>query len=149
MIIRNCARDMRARAIGCIRHGEAALQFRQLGTEKIRVLLQPAKVFGVIRGRDRKEDVMKKTAVVLATVAALGAAAVTTAPAEARGRGWGPGPAIGLGLAAGALAAGAYGAYGPGYGYYRPHYYRPHYYGYGYGYGPRYAYYGPRYYGGW
>jgi hypothetical protein len=52
---------MCARAIGCIRHGEAALQFRQLGTEKIRVLLQPAKVFGVIRGRDRKEDVMKKT----------------------------------------------------------------------------------------
>ena len=60
---------------------------------------------------------MKKTALILATVAALGAMAVT-APAEARGwrGGWGPG--IGFGIAAGALAAGAYGAYGPGYGYY-------------------------------
>jgi hypothetical protein len=121
-----------------------------LEPKESRFLLQPEKLFGVIRGRDRKENVMKKTAIVLATVAALGAAAVTTAPAEARGgRGWGPGPAIGLGLAAGALAAGAYGAYGPDYGYYRPRYYRPHYYGYGYGYGPRYAYYGPRYYRGW
>lgn len=80
---------------------------------------------------------MKRTALILATVAALGATAVT-APAEARGwrrGGWGPG--IGLGIAAGALAAGAYGAYGPyGYGY-GPRYY---------GYGPRYAY-GPGYYG--
>lgn len=77
---------------------------------------------------------MKKTALVLATVAALGTAAVISAPAEARG--W-RGPGIGLGIAAGALAAGAYGAYGP-YGYYgRPRYYAP---------GP-YAYYGgPRYY---
>lgn len=88
---------------------------------------------------------MKKTALILATVAAIGATAVT-APAEARGwrhGGWGPGPAIGLGLAAGALAAGAYGAYGPryygpGYGYYGPRYYHR-------GYGP-YAYGGPRYY---
>src|SRR5947209_1738768 len=88
---------------------------------------------------DTKGDTMKKTALILATVAAIGAAAVTTAPAEARGRGWG-GPAIGLGIAAGALAAGAYGAYGPGYGYYGPRYYRPRYYGYGYGPGP-YAYY--------
>jgi hypothetical protein len=93
---------------------------------------------------------MKKAALILTTVAALGATAVT-APAEAR-RGWGPGAAIGFGLAAGALAAGAYGAYGPyygygygpGYGYYRPRYYRPAYYGYGPG---PYAYYGgPRYY---
>lgn len=123
--------------------------FDVLEPKESRFLPQPANFFGVIRGRDRKENVMKKTAVILATVAALGAAAVTTAPAEARGRGWGPGPAIGLGLAAGALAAGAYGAYGPGYGYYGPRYYRPHYYGYGYGYRPRYAYYGPRYYRGW
>jgi hypothetical protein len=90
------------------------------------------------QARTAKGDTMKKTALILATVAALGATAVT-APAEARGRGWGPGPAIGLGIAAGALAAGAYGAYGPyGYGY-GPRYY-------GYGYGPRYAY-GPGYYG--
>ena len=78
---------------------------------------------------------MKKAAIILATVAVLGATAVT-APAEARG---GFGPALGFGLAAGALAAGAYGPYG--------------YYGYGprYAYGPGpYAYYGgpPRYYYG-
>jgi hypothetical protein len=99
----------------------------------------------------RKEFAMflKKTVLMLATAATLGATAMT-APAEARGRGWGPGPAIGLGIAAGALAAGAYGAYGPyGYGPYYGHrrYYRPAYYG-GYGYRPGpYAYYGgPRYY---
>ncbi len=73
---------------------------------------------------------MRKALAILATVATVGATAVS-APAQARGWGWGPG--IGFGLAAGALAAGAYGAYGP-YGYYGP--------GYGYyGYGPRY--YGP------
>jgi len=77
---------------------------------------------------------MRKALAILATVAAVGATAVS-APAQARGWGWGPG--IGLGLAAGALAAGAYGAYGP-YGYYGT--------GYGYyGYGSRY--YGPAYYG--
>jgi len=92
---------------------------------------------------------MRKALAVLATVAAVGATAVS-APAQARGWGWGPG--IGLGLAVGALAAGAYGPYGyygPGYGYYGygPGYYRPAYYGY-YGrpyYGPgygSYAYYG-------
>ena len=84
---------------------------------------------------------MKRTALILATVAAIGTAAIS-APAEAGGwghRGWGPG--IGFGLAAGALTAGAIAAsqpyyYGPGYGYYGPRYY--------YGPGP-YAYYGPRY----
>jgi hypothetical protein len=77
---------------------------------------------------------MRKALAILATVATVGATAVS-APAQARGWGWGPG--IGLGLAAGALAAGAYGAYGP-YGYYGP--------GYGYyGYGP--GYYRPAYYG--
>jgi hypothetical protein len=95
---------------------------------------------------------MKKTFAILATVAAIGTAAVAT-PAEARWRGGGFGPGIGFGLVAGALAAGAYGAYGP-YGYAEPYYYGPRYrrayyapgpYGY---YGPRY--YGPRYYyGGW
>jgi hypothetical protein len=89
---------------------------------------------------------MKRTALVLATVAALGTAAVSS-PAEAR-RGWGPG--IGFGLAAGALAAGAFAAsqpyyYGPGYGYYGPRYHRRVYYGPRPYYGPRY--YGPRYYG--
>jgi len=98
---------------------------------------------------------MKKTALVVGTVATLALAAAQ--PAEAR-RGWGPG-LVG-GLAVGALLAGAaassayaydgpYGYYGPGYGYYGPRYYRPVRYGY---YGPRYyrpayyGYYGPRYY---
>lgn len=96
---------------------------------------------------------MKKTALVVGTVATLALAAAQ--PAEAR-RGWGPG-VVG-GLAVGALLAGAassayayggpYGYYGPGYGYYGPRYYRPAYSGY---YGPRYyrpaypGYYGPRY----
>jgi hypothetical protein len=84
---------------------------------------------GITKGKS-----MKKAALIIATIAALGATAVT-APAEARGRGFG-GAGIGLGIAAGALAAGAYGAYGPGYGYgYGPRYY-----------GPRYAY-GDGYYG--
>jgi hypothetical protein len=48
---------------------------------------------------------MKKTALIIATIANW------TAPAEARGgRGFG-GAGIGLGIAAGVLAAGAYGAY--------------------------------------
>ena len=84
---------------------------------------------------------MKRTALIMATVAALGAAAISS-PAEARYRSWGPG--IGFGLAAGALTAGAIAAshpyYGPGYGYYGPRYRRAYY-----GPGP-YAYYGPRYY---
>jgi hypothetical protein len=99
----------------------------------------------------RRNQTMKKTAITLATVAALGAAAVA-APTKAEARGWGWGPGIGLGLAAGVVGAGlaaatwpgyAYGPgyYGPGYGYYGPRYYRPAYYG-----GP-YAYYGgPRFY---
>jgi hypothetical protein len=83
---------------------------------------------------------MKKTLAILATVGALGATTVT-APAEARGIG----PGLAFGLAAGAVAAGAFGAYGPYYGY-GPGY---GYYGYpayyGYGAGP-YAYYGGPYY---
>jgi hypothetical protein len=86
---------------------------------------------------------MKKAAVIVATIAALGTLAVTAPAAEARG---GFGPGIGFGIAAGALAAGAYGAYGPygygpGYGYYGPRYYPPAYYAGPYGYyrgGPRY-----------
>jgi hypothetical protein len=83
---------------------------------------------------------MKKTLAVLATVATLGATAVS-APAEARGIG----PGLAFGLAAGAIAAGAFGAYGPYYGY-GPGY---GYYGYPayYDYGPGpYAYYGGPYY---
>jgi hypothetical protein len=109
-----------------------------------------------IRRSEHQEDtamMMKKTALVVGTVATLALAAAQ--PAEAR-RGWGPG-VVG-GLAVGALLAGAassayayggpYGYYGPGYGYYGPRYYRPAYSGY---YGPRYyrpaysGYYGPRY----
>jgi hypothetical protein len=79
---------------------------------------------------------MKHTLAVLATVAAVGATTIA-APAEARGfRGIGPG--LAFGLAAGAIAAGAYGYYGPGYGYYG---YGP----YGPAYGPGYAYYGGPY----
>jgi hypothetical protein len=83
---------------------------------------------------------MKKTIAILATLTTIGAT-TTSAPAEARGIG----PGLAFGLAAGAIAAGVTGAYGPyyygpGYGYYGPRYY---------GYGP--AYYGPgpyAYYGG-
>jgi hypothetical protein len=104
--------------------------------------VQPSKkicvYFTVITGGMR----MKKALAILAMVATVGAT-VVSAPAEARGfgRGFG-GPGLAFGLAAGAIAAGAYGAYGPygyGYGYGRG-------YGYGYpayGYGPGpYAYYG-------
>jgi hypothetical protein len=80
---------------------------------------------------------VKKTALVLATVGALGLSAVAApTPAEARWRG-GFGPALAGGLIAGALIGGlassAY-AYGPGYGYYGyPGYYdgdyAPAYYG--------------------
>jgi len=73
---------------------------------------------------------MRKLLAILATIATMGATAMTS-PAEARGwgwyGGWGWGPGIGYGFAAGALATGAYGPFG----------YRPAYYGY----------YGPRYYG--
>ena len=79
---------------------------------------------------------MKKALAILATVATVGAT-MMSGPAEARGRGIGPGLAFGLAagaITAGAVAAsGAYGPYGPGYGYYEgPAYY---------GAGP-YAYYG-------
>jgi hypothetical protein len=86
---------------------------------------------------DKEEDaMMRKASMIVAAVAAL--ATATAAPAEARGwrGGWGPG--IGFGLLAGALAAGAYGPYGYGWG--------PRYYGY-YGPGP-YAYYDTPYYYG-
>ncbi len=83
---------------------------------------------------------MKKALGILATVAVVGATAITApAPAEARNIG----PSLAFGLAAGAIAAGAaasaYGPYyyGPDYGYYGPSYY--------YGAGP-YAYYGGPYY---
>ncbi len=76
---------------------------------------------------------MKKTAIILTTMATVWAMAMT-APAEARnGRN---AAVIGAGIAAGAIAAGAAGAYGPGYGY------GPAYYGPGYG---SYAYYGGPY----
>jgi hypothetical protein len=78
---------------------------------------------------------MRKTLAVLATVAAVGAAAVVApAPAEARHIG----PGLAFGLAAGALTAGAIAAS------------HPYYYGDDYYYGPR-AYYAPGpygYYGG-
>jgi hypothetical protein len=91
---------------------------------------------------DTEEIRMKKTLAILATIAAVGATAITAPPAEARGIG----PGLAFGLAAGALAAGAYGAYGPyygprHYGYYGPRYYGPAYYGPG-----PYAYYGGPYY---
>jgi len=87
---------------------------------------------------------MKKTALVLATVGALGASAVAApTPAEARffRGGFGFGPALAGGLVAGAviggLASSAY-PWGPGYGYgygYPAYYggYAPAYYGAGYG----------------
>jgi hypothetical protein len=78
---------------------------------------------------------MRKTLAVLATVGAVGAAAVVApAPAEARHIG----PGLAFGLAAGALTAGAIAAS------------HPYYYGDGYYYGPR-VYYAPgpyAYYGG-
>jgi hypothetical protein len=85
-----------------------------------------------------KEEQIIKTLAILATVATVGATAVS-APAQARG----VGPGLAFGLAAGAIAAGAagaYGYYGPGYGYYG---YGPGYYGPAYGRG--YAYYGGPY----
>ena len=63
---------------------------------------------------------MKKALAALA-VGAVVAATTVTAPAQARGLG----PGLAFGLAAGALTAGAigaYGYYGPGYGYYGPGY---------------------------
>jgi hypothetical protein len=98
-----------------------------------RVPLQPSKTVCVISSIAKEEMRMKKTLAILATVATV-AATTVAAPAQARGLG----PGLAFGLAAGAIAAGAagaYGYYGPGYGYY--------------GYGP--AYYGPgpyAYYGG-
>jgi hypothetical protein len=98
-------------------------------------LSKPARVVFPIAMEEMR---MKKTLAILATVATV-AATTVTAPAQARGLG----PGLAFGLAAGAIAAGAagaYGYYGPGYGYYGPRYYGPAYYG-----GP-YAYYGGPYY---
>jgi len=82
---------------------------------------------------------MRKTALVLATVGALGVSAVAApSPAEARFRGFGPALAGGLiaGAVIGGVASSAY-AWGPGYGYdgYPAYYggYAPAYYG---GYAP-------------
>jgi hypothetical protein len=83
---------------------------------------------------------MTKTLAVLATVGAVGAAAVM-APAPAEARHFGVGPGLAFGLAAGAITAGALAATSP-------YYYGP--YGYDYDYGPR-VYYAPgpyAYYGG-
>lgn len=55
---------------------------------------------------------MKTIGIFGAAVAVMATVAVTPADAHWRGGGWG-GPGIGFGIAAGALAAGAYGAYGP------------------------------------
>ncbi|MET4518163.1 hypothetical protein ACT4MK_00900 (plasmid) [Bradyrhizobium barranii] len=85
---------------------------------------------------------MKKIGLVGAAVAVITTVAVTPADAHWRGGGFG-GPGIGFGIAAGALAAGAYGAYGPyGYG---PGYGPGYAYGPAYAYGPGYAYGGPYY----
>jgi hypothetical protein len=108
----------------------------------LRIGLQPSQSAGVIPRNKRKEVHMKKALAILATAATVGATTIT-APAQARGLG----PGLAFGLAAGALAAGAAGAYGPyygygpGYGYYGPRYYGPAYYGPG-----PYAYYGGPYY---
>jgi hypothetical protein len=76
---------------------------------------------------------MTKTMTAIATAALIATAAITApTEAEARRGWWVPGAVIG-GLAAGAIIAGAAGAYGP-YGYYGPGPY------YSYGPGP---YYGP------
>jgi hypothetical protein len=90
--------------------------------------VQPLENIGVISQFSTEEMRMRKALAILATVATVGATTLT-APAQARGIG----PGLAFGLAAGALAAGVAGAYGP----------------YGYGYGPGYGYYGyygPRYY---
>jgi hypothetical protein len=99
----------------------------QSGRFQLRNRVPPETIENRLRylgGYSMEETRMKKALAVLATVATVGATAVT-APAEARGLG----PGLAFGLAAGALAAGAVGAYGP------------------YGYGPGYGYYGyPAYY---
>ncbi len=89
---------------------------------------------------------MKKTVAVLATVAAVGTAAVAApSPAEAHWRG-GIGPGLAFGLAAGAITAGALAATSPYY--YGPYGYSGYYGPPAYAYGPGpYAYYGgPVYY---
>ena len=86
--------------------------------------LAATKIRLLVGDQRKKERQMKKTALIVATVAAF-AATAATAPAQARGFGLGAG-----------VAADTYGyGYGPRYGYYG----RPVYYGYG----------APVYYGGW
>jgi hypothetical protein len=70
----------------------------------------------LLSATNREVKAMTKTLMTLAAAATIGVAAIAAPTgAEARGR-WVPGAVIG-GLAAGALIAGAAGAYGP-YGYY-------------------------------
>jgi hypothetical protein len=111
----------------------------------------PEASVAITRKTPTEEEAMNKTALVLATVGALGVSAVAApTPAEARWRGGGFGPALAGGLIAGAvvggLASSAY-AYGPGYGYDYGYGY-PAYGGYGYSgyYSGGYA---PAYYGGY
>ena len=77
---------------------------------------------------------MRKALTILATMVTVGAATMS-APAQARHFGH-FGPGLAFGLAAGAIAAGVAGAYGP------------YDYGPGYYYGPGYGYYGSAYYPG-
>jgi hypothetical protein len=126
-----------------IRRDGFSFQVRASWPWEPNVPLQPSMRVCVISHRHLMEEMqMRRAWMILATVAAVGATAVTApAPAEARGLG----PGLAFGLAAGALTAGAIaGAYGPYYGY-GPGY---GYYGYpAYGYGPGpYAYYGGPYY---
>jgi hypothetical protein len=96
--------------------------------------LAATKIRLLVGDQRKKERQMKKTALIVATVAAF-AATAATAPAQARGFGFGAGVAVAAAVAAG-VAADTYGyGYGPRYGYYG----RPVYYGYG----------APVYYGGW
>jgi hypothetical protein len=99
--------------------------FTGSGPSSLETIENPSRYFE--HGKSIEEMHMKKALAILATVATVGATAVS-APAEARGLG----PGLAFGLAAGALTAGAIaGAYGP----------------YGYGSGPGYGYYGyPAYY---
>jgi hypothetical protein len=92
--------------------------------------LEPARNWDVLSPAYCVRNAMTKTMTAVATAAIIAAAAIAPTDAEARRGWWIPGAVVG-GLAAGAIIAGAAGAYGP-YGYYGP--------------GPAYAY-GPGPYG--